>query len=75
MPRNNPSEWMVSATQASYRKKPIYQVYRLRDKDGVDHEGNREYQGGDFKSRQSAEDFAFMLNTIGADKEDDDGGV
>ena len=67
--RDNPSEWMVSATQASYRKKPIYQVYRLRDIDGVDHEGNREYQGGDFKSRQAAEDFAFMLTTIG--EEDD----
>ena len=68
MPRDNPSEWMVSATQASYQKKPIYQVYRLRDKDGVDHEGNREYSGGTFDSQSAAAEYAKKLNEGGYDE-------
>ena len=70
--RDNPSEWKVSTAYAYGMDESIqyfFQVYRNRDKDSVDHEGNREYSGGVFKSRQAAEDFAFMLNTIGADHE------
>ena len=49
------SEWMVSQVFAWGMKEPEYQVYRNIDKDGVDHEGNREYSGGTFDSQSAWE--------------------
>lgn len=54
------SEWQV--TMQYINNKPIYQVYRLRDKSKIDHSGNREYQGGLFYDEAAAQEFADKLN-------------
>ena len=58
--RNNPSEWRVAHQYAG----SIYfiRVYRLRDKDAIDHSGNREYIEAIFKTDEEAESFAASLN-------------
>lgn len=57
-------EWKVSKTYAA--GETYYQVYRLIDKDGVDHSGNREYhQGGrDFSDPLHAQKIADTLNRV-----------
>ena len=41
------SEWKVTCNYVPGAGK-YYQAYRLRDKDGIDHSGNREYSGDVF---------------------------
>lgn len=40
----------------------MYAVYRLRDKDAVDHSGNREFASPYMTNKQDAEDIAKRLN-------------
>lgn len=54
------SEWRVTSNPFGGRQ--WYGVYRLRDKDGVDHSGNREATGGYFPTRKEAEALADYLN-------------
>lgn len=65
MKNKNPSEWRVSLVYAYGMQNDEYQVYRLRDKNAVDHEGNREYSGGVFDSESAAELYAKKLNERG----------
>ena len=60
--RKKPSEWKVSIVYAYVMEHPEYQVYRNRDKDSVDHEGNREHSGGVFDSQSAAAMYAKKLN-------------
>lgn len=53
------NEWKVSVTYVRFEK--LYQVYRLRDPDDVDHSGNREVVGT-FDDEARAEEFAAELN-------------
>ena len=56
------SEWRVTS---QYRDgKQIFQVYRLRDVNAVDHSGNREYSGGIFDNDDDAEKLADELNKV-----------
>ena len=41
-----------------------YQAYRLRDKDGIDHSGNREYSGDVFADKAAAQAYVESLNEI-----------
>lgn len=59
----NPSEWRV--TSNSIAGTMLYGVYRLRDKDAIDHSGNREMRGGWWDSRHDAERLAEVLNNDG----------
>lgn len=52
--------WSVSSQYIGGEK--IFQVYRLRNVNGVDHSGNREYCGGIFYNEESAQAFADKLN-------------
>ena len=54
------SEWRVTCNPIA--GKNFYGVYRLRDKDAVDHSGNRETRGGYYESRIDAERLAATLN-------------
>lgn len=69
MQKNNLSEWKVSQVFAWGMREPAYQVYRNLDKDGVDHEGNREYSGGTFDSQSAAAEYAKRLNESKEEKE------
>nr|AHF24056.1 hypothetical protein [uncultured bacterium Contig643] len=61
---SNHSEWRVS-NNPMLGDKP-YQVYRLKDKDKVDHSGNREYHHGgqSYSERGRAEHIAKVLNDL-----------
>lgn len=59
------STWRVSYQIINGEK--IYQVYRLRDVDAVDHSGNRE-TNGIFADEESAADHAAMLNRMEEDR-------
>ena len=61
--RHGVSEWRVSCNPVA--GKEFYQVYRLRDKDAIDHSGNRETKGGLYESRIDAEKLAATLNAEG----------
>lgn len=63
----NPSEWRVTCNPVA--GKMLYGVYRLRDKDEVDHSGNRETRGGWYETKKEAEALARRLNTEEAVKE------
>lgn len=52
--------WKVSSNIIGDRK--VYQVYRLRDTNVVDHSGNRECSGGYVTERYEAEKLAEALN-------------
>ena len=54
------SEWRVTSNVIDGVK--MYAAYRLRDADGIDHSGNREYFGGYTYSRKEAECIAASLN-------------
>lgn len=54
------SEWRVTAN--SVGGEMLYGVYRLRDKDALDHSGNRESLGRLFDDRKLAEDMARIMN-------------
>lgn len=56
----NCSEWRVTANPVA--GKMFYGVYRLKDKDAVDHSGNRETRGGYYEHREDAEKLAATLN-------------
>lgn len=56
----NPSEWRVAHQYAG--GETFIRVYRLRDKDAVDHSGNREYYDGVFDNDRQAEKIAAVLN-------------
>ena len=60
--RSNPSEWKVAHQYAG--GETYIRVYRLRDKDEVDHSGNREYYDGIFDTDSQAEKFAKTLNSV-----------
>lgn len=53
-------KWSVSSQYID--GKEIFQVYRLRNVNGVDHSGNREYSGAIFYDEASAQAFADELN-------------
>ena len=53
-------KWSVSSQYIGEIK--IFQVYRLRNVNGADHSGNREYRGGVFSDEESAQFFANKLN-------------
>ena len=61
------SEWRVTANPVGGEMR--YGVYRLRDKDALDHSGNRESLGRWFDDRKLAEDMARIMN-----EEDEEGG-
>ena len=51
-----------SVTSQFIDSERIFQVYRLRDVDTVDHAGNREYEQEIFLSRTAAERHAHTMN-------------
>ena len=53
------SEWKVSTNVIGAVK--VYQVYRVRNVDAVDHSGNREYDKT-YKNKSDAEKRALELN-------------
>lgn len=55
-----PSEWRVTGNLIGGA--PWYGVYRLRDTDEVDCNGNREYRGGYFPTKKEARALAKQLN-------------
>ena len=56
-------KWKVTVQYIGDEK--IYQVYRLKDVNGVDHSGNREYQKTMFNIEMSAQCLADRLNDVG----------
>ena len=60
------SEWRVTANPVA--GKMLSGVYRLKDKDAVDHSGNRETRGGYYEHREEAEHLAEVLNAEEKDK-------
>jgi hypothetical protein len=58
----NPSEWRVAHQYAG--GECYIGVYRLRDKDAVDHSGNREYIKGIFETDEEAEKTAAEMNKL-----------
>lgn len=59
----NPSEWRVTSNLIGGA--PWYGVYRLRDKEATDENGNREYAGGYFPTKKEARALADELNKEG----------
>lgn len=57
---NMMGEWSVSSQTIDGEE--IFQVYRLRNVNGIDHSGNREYCGGIFTDEATARAFADELN-------------
>lgn len=55
------SEWKVTSNYVPGAGK-YYQAYRLRDKDDIDHSGNREYSGDVFADKAAAQAYADSLN-------------
>ena len=62
----NPSEWRV--TSNPFGGQIWYGVYRIRDINEVDHNGNREYRGGYFQTQKEADALAEYLNKEESDK-------
>lgn len=56
-------EWGV--TMQVINGEEIFQVYRLRDVNCIDHSGNREYCGGLFSDETAAQEYADKLNREG----------
>ena len=57
----NYSEWKVTSNYVGGEK--MYSVYRLRDRNEVDHSGNREYAGGWTDNREAAQVVADQMNS------------
>lgn len=57
------SKWQVSSQYINGEK--IFQVYRRRDVNEVDHAGNREYFDGTFDNKAAAQAVADKLNEGG----------
>ena len=55
------SEWRVTCNFISGHGY-LYQVYRLKDKDAVDHSGNREFMGPLYDEKKVAQKVADELN-------------
>lgn len=53
-------KWDITSMYINDTK--VYAVYRLRDVNGVDHSGNREFASGYMTSRTEAETIAERLN-------------
>lgn len=62
------SEWRVTSNIIDGEKR--YGIYRLRDKDAVDHSGNREELDRWFDDRELAEDVCRIMNEEENDGED-----
>lgn len=56
-------EWKVTSNYVPGAGK-YYQAYRLRDKDGIDHSGNREYSGDVFADKAAAQEYVESMNEI-----------
>ncbi len=54
------SEWRVTSNIIGGVK--MYAVYRLRNVDGIDQSGNREYYGNYMEDRNTAKELAESLN-------------
>ena len=54
------SEWRVSCNPVGGRR--LYQAYRIRDVDAIDHSGNREYAGEWTENKTEAQAVADSLN-------------
>lgn len=54
------SEWRAQKTPVEYGF--VYQIYRIRDVNAVDHSGNREYSDRVFDDPDLAEDVARIMN-------------
>lgn len=57
------SKWQVSSQYINGEE--IFQVYRLRNVNEVDHSGNREYFAGTFDNEAAAQAVADKLNEDG----------
>ena len=55
------TEWKVTGNYIN--GEPVYRVYRLIDKNAVDHSGNREYATEYMSSKRKAEAIAAKLNS------------
>lgn len=62
------SKWRVTSNIIDSEKR--YGIYRLRDKDAVDHSGNREELDRWFDDRELAEDVCRIMNEEENDGED-----
>jgi len=56
----NPSEWKV--TSNPFGGHILYGVYRLRDKNAIDHSGNREMCDRWFDEKELAQELAKAMN-------------
>ena len=54
------SEWRI--TSQYFGENKIWQVYRLRNVNAVDHSGNREFAEATFETREEAAELAERLN-------------
>lgn len=54
------SKWQITGQRVG--NTDIYQVYRLRDINAIDHAGNREYFSGTFDNEVAAQAVADKLN-------------
>ena len=54
------SEWRI--TSQYFGENKIWQVYRLRNVNAVDHSGNREFDEAIFETREEAAELAERLN-------------
>lgn len=61
------SEWRISSMYLGDEQ--VFQVYRLRDVNAVDHAGNREYRKGMFYNEDEAQAQVDWLNGLGTDVE------
>ncbi len=64
------SEWKVSSQTFGNLK--IFQVYRIRNANEIDHSGNREYTEEVWTDRESAQAYADELNRKGEESEKED---
>lgn len=55
-----PSEWMVSSQHLDGKRQ--YIAYRMKDRTGVDHSGNREYYGRYSPDRAAVAELVRQLN-------------
>lgn len=58
-----PSEWRITHQYAGGEK--YIRVYRMRDKDGIDHSGNREYLRDIYETDEEAQKVVDEMNSYG----------
>lgn len=61
------NKWQVTSNIIA--DKPMYAVYRLKDVNGIDHSGNREFAGGYTEYEDAAQLVADELNKAERQKE------